>query len=61
MRDQFSELFSHPYITSPIAAAAALNPWWMDFDTVLSRTAAVLGIIYLGITIYYALKNKGKK
>lgn len=61
MRDQLSVLFSHPYISSPIAAAAALNPWWMDLDTVLSRTAAILGIVYLVITIYYALKNRGKK
>lgn len=56
-----SDVFSHPYLSMPIAAAAAVNPWWMDTDTVLSRTAAVLGIIYLCMSMYYLFKNKGKK
>ena len=53
--------FNHPYVSAPFATLAATNPWWMDPDTVLSRIAAFLGIIYLVMLMYYLYKNKGKK
>jgi len=53
-----NDVFSHPYITTPIATAAAINPWITDG---LPVALQVLGVIFLVIQIFYIIKNKGKK
>lgn len=58
-------MFSHPYIGTPLAAVAALNPLWENAlsaeSPVLSVTLQVLGVIFLAAQIYFLFKNKGKK
>ncbi len=53
-----NDLFSHPYLTTPVAAAAVVNPMLTDGLPVLLQ---VLGGIFLLMQIYYLFKNKGKK
>lgn len=58
MQNQFSELFSHPYLTTPFAIAAAINPL---ITASLPIVVQILGGIFLIMQIYYLFKNKGKK
>lgn len=52
------ELFSHPYLTTPVAMGAVVNPWITDGLPVVLQA---LGGIFLIMQIYYLFKNKGKK
>lgn len=58
MQDQLEQVLSHPYITTPIAIAASINPWIVDGLPVILQ---VLGIVFLVAQIFYIFKNKGKK
>lgn len=56
--DHFEQILSHPYITTPIAVAASINPWIVDGLPVVLQ---VLGVVFLVAQIFYIIKNKGKK
>lgn len=55
---KWEDLFSHPYIGTPIASAAVVHPWLTDGLPIVLQ---VLGGIFLLMQIYYLFKNKGKK
>lgn len=58
MQEQWNELLSHPYVTTPIAFGAAINPWIVEGMPILLQIA---GILFICIQVYYIIKNKGKK
>ena len=62
MHDSIQELFSHPYIGTPIAIAATVGPWWMEYmNSGFTVLLQILGGVFLVMQIYYLYKNKGKK
>lgn len=57
-----AQLFSHPFVGTPVAIAAVANPYWMDHITNgLPIVLQILGGIFLVMQIFYLYKNKGKK
>lgn len=57
-----NEILSHPYITTPVATVAVVNPLLVDYlNTGLPIALQILGGIFLVIQIFYIIKNKGKK
>ena len=57
-----NDILSHPYIATPVAVAAVVNPWWVDLlGTALPLGLQVLGGIFLILQIYSIFKNKGKR
>ena len=56
------DILSHPYLGTPVAIAALVNPLWVDIlGTALPLGLQILGGVFLILQIYYIFKNKGKK
>lgn len=53
-----NDVLSHPYITTPFATLAVINPLIVEGMPIILQ---VLGGVFLVIQIFYIIKNKGKK
>lgn len=53
MRDQFADR-----VTATVATFAAANPWWVPhLEKALSIGLSSLGVVWLGVQIFYKVKN----
>lgn len=57
-----NDILSHPYLGTPVALAAVVNPWWVDIIGIaMPIVLQVLGAAFLTLQVYYIIKNKGKE